>query len=168
MSRPLSDLQQDIGKWVNSIFKKGTPLSFTKHLAKEVLELQEVIRGRKPIDGELADVVILACAIAHRAGLDLETIVEDKMKVNKKRKWGLPDKDGIVEHLTTYFFTFGDGPLHKSYVTLDARNIKDARARMFAQYSGAWAFCYESAEEAGAYKFGLKHVPFGTPSRAQK
>lgn len=39
------------------------------------------------IDEELADIIILTCAIANRYGIDLEKAFREKEELNKKRTW---------------------------------------------------------------------------------
>jgi NTP pyrophosphatase (non-canonical NTP hydrolase) len=53
----------------------------------------------KNLGEELADVYILLCAVAGLTEIDLNLYVRDKMGVNKNRKWGKPDNDGVVEHI---------------------------------------------------------------------
>ena len=101
MSYPkeLSDWQDEIGTWGDAVFPHGTPLSFAEHLLEEAEELRNAIRDGDSFGAhELADVVILAMQVAHRAKLDLATCIWAKMAVNRQRKWGEPDERGVVYH----------------------------------------------------------------------
>lgn len=58
-----------------------------------------------------------------------------------------------------YYFTFGFGQPHENcYHVIEANNSVEARAKMFERFSDKWAFQYESAEEAGVEKFGLREI----------
>ena len=65
------------------------------HLRKEIDELAE-----DTSDGEeMADCFILLLNLAEMAGVDLMTEARRKMEINRKRKWGAPDADGVCHHL---------------------------------------------------------------------
>lgn len=64
-----------------------------------------------------------------------------------------------------FIFTFGvNHPLGKCYVVVRAADAVVAREKMFCTYGQRWAFQYESREAAGAERYGLREVPFGTPN----
>lgn len=105
-------LQDYIGGWQQIQFGSGDRcLATAKHLRKEADELMAAVGELDSYVGpnrfnllikvgeELADIVILACGIAYRLGIDLFDATFDKMRVNAGRVWGQPDKDGIVEHI---------------------------------------------------------------------
>lgn len=91
--------QNDLGVWADATFGAGRPpeRSFS-HLQEEVEELIA-----SPYDlKEYADCFILLIDSARRAGYDMETILKacnDKLEINKKRKWGTPDASGKVNHV---------------------------------------------------------------------
>lgn len=115
----MKELQKDIGEWQNRTFKQATLQSVFNHLKKEMKEVQEVINRYKELEtqfddcfweedaedardqlkNELADVIILVVALADLGIIDLEQAVKDKMVINKARKWGKPDSQGVVEHI---------------------------------------------------------------------
>jgi NTP pyrophosphatase (non-canonical NTP hydrolase) len=65
------------------------------HLRKEVDELAE-----DTSDGEeMADCFILLLTLAEMAGVDLMAEAQRKMEINRKRKWGPPDADGVCFHV---------------------------------------------------------------------
>jgi hypothetical protein len=95
----LQKLQDEITTWADSTFGGNRkPKSVIAHLAKEVMELYD-----DPTDlSEYADVLILTLNAAKLAGYDVNLLVlgiEAKMIINKQRKWGKPDNNGVIEHI---------------------------------------------------------------------
>ena len=86
--------QRNVGEWGNVTFPKGTPDSLVAHLRKEMEELAET---HSPEEG--ADCFLLLLHHAHRCGYDLMIEAFKKFEINKWRKWGKPNKDGVVEHI---------------------------------------------------------------------
>ncbi|HWX40366.1 MAG TPA: dATP/dGTP pyrophosphohydrolase domain-containing protein [Blastocatellia bacterium] len=69
-----------------------------KHLAKEAIEAQ--VRPSDPV--EIADCLFLVFDAARRSGMTLDTLIavaEQKLLVNKARKWAKPTSDDPVEHV---------------------------------------------------------------------
>lgn len=95
-------LQSRINKWQRKTFQKSTVYSKMKHLRKEMEELDEAIVlapvNMEALAMELADCVFLLFGIAGLFKINLLKAVKRKFKINKKRKWGLPDKDGVYLH----------------------------------------------------------------------
>lgn len=88
-------MQIDIDLWQRKTFPGGTAMAQYRHLCREVLELGKNIEDPE----EMADCVILLMGIASKAGVDLQEAVDVKMEINRKRRWGKPDQDGVVEHI---------------------------------------------------------------------
>jgi len=89
------NLQEEIGGWANKVFGKGqTTIGIINHLIKEVCELRD---SNEP--DEAADCLILLFQHAHENGYDLLKETQKKHKINTQRKWGKPDKYGVIEHL---------------------------------------------------------------------
>lgn len=91
-------------KWQNETFPQSTSLAKFDHLAEEMKELKEELKKRDPanLKKELADCFILMFGIADSEGLDwiqLLRAIDSKMRANKKRKWGIPEPNGVVHHL---------------------------------------------------------------------
>lgn len=86
--------QREVGEWGIRTFPDCTPESLVCHLRKEVEELAE---DNNP--EEAADCFILLLNHAHRCGYNLIIEAFKKFKINQKRKWGKPDKDGVIEHI---------------------------------------------------------------------
>jgi hypothetical protein len=92
-------LENQIIRWADKTFPNSRDYSKMMHLKKEVKELEEAVFFGKRADmiEEAADVAII---LIHLIGTgDLKQAIRRKFKVLKKRKWGLPDADGVVEHI---------------------------------------------------------------------
>lgn len=61
-----------------------------------------------------------------------------------------------------FIFTFGYGhnPGIGYYTVVEAENENEARQLMNKAFSGKWAFCYTTREEAGVYEYKLTEIPF--------
>ena len=89
------DLQKEAGGWANKTFGKSqTVTGVINHLVKEVYELKD---SNEP--EEAADCLLLLFQLAHEGGYDLIQEAQKKHKINLKRKWGKPDKYGVIEHI---------------------------------------------------------------------
>lgn len=88
------EFQRDVAKLNERINPNSTPETILRHIKREVEELEEAY-GQE----EAADVYILLCALAWRCGYSLHHVAVLKMERNHQRKWGQPDKDGVVEHV---------------------------------------------------------------------
>ena len=106
----MDKMQHRIGVWGEETFnhtEEHLP-ALHKHLSEEVAELGEAIdvhlidtMEAEAVAEECADVFILLCSIAHLCDFSLRENVELKMGRNRARKWGKPDKDGVIRHLST-------------------------------------------------------------------
>ncbi len=99
-------LQLEIADWQDKTFPEANALSKMSHLAKEVIELNkallhdtEMIHKEDLIADELADCQHLLFGIASKCGINLYKATKQKFEINKKRIWGKPDSNGVVEHL---------------------------------------------------------------------
>jgi len=106
VSKNFKDLMQEITDWQDSVFTQATALSAVTHLQREVIELTFAIQseqlkkeGQDDIIKELADCFLLVVGVAHLSGIDLEAAAIEKLEINKARVWGVPDADGVVEHV---------------------------------------------------------------------
>ena len=87
-------LQYEIGEWAEKTFPKATPETILAHLRREIEEL-----AAKGDEDELADCLLLLMHYAHKKKLHSYQAILDKFAVNKARKWGKPDAEGVVEHV---------------------------------------------------------------------
>ena len=92
-----------ITKWQKETFGEATAISKIIHLRKEIKELLADLKKKNPKRRlEFADCLILLFGSAKEDGMSYEDIcdaLDEKMKINRKRKWGKPDKDGVVLHI---------------------------------------------------------------------
>lgn len=101
----------DVAKWQDVTFPSADPLSKLMHLREEIDELMEAfLYSFSPIPyvknadirEEYADCFLLLYGSALKAGFTLDDIYQamrEKMELNKKRKWGEADENGVIKHL---------------------------------------------------------------------
>lgn len=96
---------EEITEWQKQTFPKSTALSNANHLTEEVKELTHDLTWDKPREqtlSEYADCFLLLFGSASLYGLSYEDIckaINDKMEVNKRRKWGEVNEGGYVKHV---------------------------------------------------------------------
>lgn len=94
-----------IAAWQKATFPNATSESKCHHLVEEVNELLEETQkefNRDTFGKELADCFILLIGVASNAGFDYVDVmrsIDEKMTINRKRKWGKPDANGVVKHV---------------------------------------------------------------------
>jgi NTP pyrophosphatase (non-canonical NTP hydrolase) len=106
------EMFNEITAWQDLVFTKATSMSAANHLHEEVKELLcELNYGhtgflsdeqKEKIKAEYADCFLLLFGSAHRFGMSYEDIckaINDKMEINKKRKWGNVNEQGYVKHV---------------------------------------------------------------------
>jgi hypothetical protein len=99
MNSRIQQLQNEIAIWSDNTFGTGRPAAIPlHHLAKEI---QELIAS--PEDSmEYADCLILLLDAYRMSGGSADQLIEtcyEKLEINRKRKWGKPDRNGVVEHI---------------------------------------------------------------------
>ena len=96
-------LFQIVTAWQENTFVNATAHSKACHLREEVEELiNDLETDNKDRRLEFADCFILLYGAAKADGMTYEDIgraVEEKMKINKTRKWGKPDSNGVIKHV---------------------------------------------------------------------
>ncbi len=105
----LQKLINEIGQWSESTFSHQNSISKLHHLQKEVAELIHAIEQapsesvkNNDVNHEFADCFILLLDAARKEGLSATNILNaivEKMEINKSRKWGKPDENGVMEHI---------------------------------------------------------------------
>ncbi len=105
----LESVINNFHKWQIETFPKADQLSKVYHLKEEVDELIQSIESPgfklsdvERVEMEYADCFMLLFGSAMIAGYtidDIATMVKDKLDINRNRKWGEPDKNGVVKHL---------------------------------------------------------------------
>ena len=94
-----------ITKWQRETFTQATAQTAANHLKSEVDELLHDVTWCKPKEqtvAEYADCFLLLFGSASLYGLSYDDIckaINDKMEINKERKWGKPNDQGFVEHI---------------------------------------------------------------------
>jgi len=101
-----------ITAWQREKFTKATSMSAANHLNEEIKELLcELNDGqtgffsdnqKEKIKKEYADCFLLLFGSASLFGLSYEDIckaINDKMEINKARKWGEVNEQGYVKHI---------------------------------------------------------------------
>jgi len=79
-----------IGRWAVRTFGVPTPATAEQRAREEMDELQAAIanwKSKPHIASEAADVVIVLCHLAYTMDIDLWDAVQDKMIINRQRKW---------------------------------------------------------------------------------
>ncbi len=97
----------EITEWQKKTFGQATTLSKLAHLKEEVKELEEAIKQSNVTDNdeatkEFADCFILLYGAASSFGMswkDIGEAIDAKMEINKARKWGKPESNGVVHHV---------------------------------------------------------------------
>lgn len=95
----LQKFQDDLAQWTDATFGENRAPSRSLHHLKE--EVEELILDEYD-HYEYADAFILLLDCARRAGLtakDLLAKAYEKLEINKKRKWGPPDANGVRHHI---------------------------------------------------------------------
>lgn len=97
------EMFEEITAWQKSVFTKATALSASAHLEEEVKELrQDLLHANSKAVYEYADCFLLLFGSACLYGLSYEDICEainEKMAINKQRKWGQVNDQGYVKHV---------------------------------------------------------------------
>lgn len=93
----------EIVEWQKETFGNAKPLSKIAHLAQELQELVDDLKsGASDVRLEYADCFLLLFGSAAANGMSYENIcqaIQEKFEINKSRKWGDPDEDGVVNHV---------------------------------------------------------------------
>lgn len=92
---------ETITKWQKETFTDATVESKIAHLLQELEEVKE--DGKLMTRGlEFSDCFFLLFGAAAVAGMNYDMIcaaIQYKFEINKARKWGKPDADGVVNHI---------------------------------------------------------------------
>ncbi len=98
------EMFEEITAWQKQTFTKATAHSALNHLSEEIGELDyEIFEGdADKVKSEYADCFLLLFGSASLYGLSYDQIckaINDKMEINKSRKWGQPNDQGYVKHV---------------------------------------------------------------------
>jgi NTP pyrophosphatase (non-canonical NTP hydrolase) len=119
----LKEFQKEVGEWGDKTFNskrqfniESCTYGIVNHLKKEIKEFEDLyelskLAGNKYLrhsnddsketylQREIADCFILLLHLAHLWNCDLLDEARKKMDINRRREWGDPDQDGVVEHV---------------------------------------------------------------------
>lgn len=101
------EIFNEITAWQKATFPNATAESKIHHLYEEVKELMAEFFSQqrtKQRQSEFADCFMLLFGAAAADGMSYQDIcnaINEKMEVNKKRKWGKPDANGVVRHISS-------------------------------------------------------------------
>lgn len=94
---------KEITAWQKETFGQATALSKISHLGEELSELNYDLINNKPERRlEFADCFFLLFGAAAADGMTYQDIcqaIQEKFEINKTRKWGKPDANGVVNHI---------------------------------------------------------------------
>ena len=93
----------EISTWQKETFGQATAFAKIQHLKEEIEELAIDI-ATDGIDKrlEFADCFFLLFGAAAADGMTYQDIcqaIQEKFEINKARKWGKPDENGVVNHV---------------------------------------------------------------------
>lgn len=98
----LKEQYEVITGWQMEKFPNATPLSCANHLEEEVKELIAELEKGNLDRMEIADCFLLLIGVCNMADFtynDIVELIDDKMKINYKRKWGQVNEKGYVKHI---------------------------------------------------------------------
>ena len=99
----MNEIQKQIVKWHNATFPNANDLAILIKLKEESFELYEQVgidltyTDSELTDAaqmEIADVIIVACSLLARYGIEIEDIINAKMDINHMRNWGEETPNG--------------------------------------------------------------------------
>jgi len=97
------ELFEEVVIWQKETFGQATPLSKLAHLQEEVEELIDDLKSNNPKRRlEFADCFLLLFGAAGADDMsyqDITDCINEKLAINKTRKWGKPNADGVVNHI---------------------------------------------------------------------
>lgn len=105
------EMFEEITAWQRKVFPTSTALSNVNHLNEEIRELKDALldedhlidhEKRRAIIKEYADCFLLLFGSASLYGLGYDDIcqaINQKMQINKQRKWGEVNAEGYVKHV---------------------------------------------------------------------
>jgi len=95
------ETQKTISLWAEETFGAGGSNNVVATRAnQEMAELLSAVAKDdvKKVGTEIADVFICLYRLADRMGLDVKVLVNEKMKINRERKWDVGEH-GVGQHI---------------------------------------------------------------------
>ena len=99
-------IYEDINSWCIKTFGKNRAIASLHHLKEQIEEIIQEL-GKENVnvedcDKKYADAFILLINSAASYGMDANDVLKAisiKMDINRGRRWGSPDDNGICKHL---------------------------------------------------------------------
>ncbi|GIL40731.1 nucleotide pyrophosphohydrolase [Roseiterribacter gracilis] len=94
--------EASIQQWARDAFGPApNPSRIAARANEEMAELLMAVNGDALVPAEIAsecaDIVIMMCRMADRLGFDLGHAVDEKMRINRARRWVV--EDGVGKHV---------------------------------------------------------------------
>ena len=88
-----------IQQWARDAFGPA-PSRIAARANEEMAELLMAVNGDALVPAEIAsecaDIIIMMCRMADRVGFDLGAAIDEKMRINRARRWDA--EDGVGRH----------------------------------------------------------------------
>lgn len=145
------NLFNEIIAWQNQTFGQSHALSKISHLAEELQELVDDLKNNS--EGkrlEFADCFFLLFGAAASDGMTYEDIcnaIREKFEINKQRKWGKPNENGIVNHVQEEYTE--PNILNKAQVI---QALKEGK-KLTHRYFSANEFVFQPDPNKNVYQF---------------
>lgn len=94
----LRKMLDEVRQWRLTAIPSTTALGYANHLRKEADEVRNALVDGVDVAAELADVIMLADAVAHMKDVDLALAVQEKFRIVRSREYLPPDADGVCSH----------------------------------------------------------------------
>jgi hypothetical protein len=86
---------ETVNAWANEVFPNRTPASAFLKMFEEIGEYV-----RNPRDGgELADIIIMLWDLGVMHGINIQSAIDAKMIVNRRRTWRVNLETGVAQHV---------------------------------------------------------------------
>lgn len=171
-TQEMNETQQTMTAWGDETFGPTPPAAIARRMRHEVQELLDGFdalgdlqpedvpaEARAALGEECGDIYIMLCQIAQKLGTDLPTVANQKMAVNRERRWARDPVSGTVRHVST-FLEAGTGlmmNINKFYVLTDSGSFYTPRGFDTAEKALEWA---RSPEGIKAGAEGATVTPF--------
>lgn len=105
----ISDTQHMIGEWARKTFPQQTARTIADHLQEEAKELHVAVHSAQTdyeVSEQLADVLILAFALADFGNISLAEAINWKHAINRRRAWVYSDQHGYDKKADLEYETY--------------------------------------------------------------
>lgn len=92
----LSRMTEEVIEWIEPLLPDRLSFDTAIKLVEESSELLHAIHHDGNVESEAADILVLLLDISFLHGFDLSAAFEEKMEINRQRKW--KQKQGTLSH----------------------------------------------------------------------